>query len=160
MASTPTRASSPTRARRSSRTTATAWDKYLTLTDKPDDTVAALMVQAFGTSGLNQPAEAVSAMEIIVDNRPATGPLYVQLAALAYEAGQTRKADLASKKALVADAQGRPRADQGPARRRPPVRLVDGAGGDLHAVSVAAGRARREAAPATTSSLSCPTPPL
>src|ERR1700709_344104 len=26
---------------------ASAWDKYLTLTDKPDDTVAALMVQAF-----------------------------------------------------------------------------------------------------------------
>ncbi len=52
----------------------TAWDKYLTLTDKPDDTVAALMVQAYGTSGLNQPADAVSAMEIIVDRRPATGP--------------------------------------------------------------------------------------
>jgi hypothetical protein len=80
---------------------ASAWDKYLTLTDKPDDTVAALMVQAFGTSGLNQPGEAVSAMEIIVDNRPATGPLYVQLASLAYQAGQTRKAQLASKKALA-----------------------------------------------------------
>ncbi len=80
---------------------ATAWDKYVTLTDKPDDNVAALMVQAFGTSGLNQPAEAVSAMEIIVDNRPATGPLYVQLADLAYQAGQTRKAQLASKKALA-----------------------------------------------------------
>jgi hypothetical protein len=80
---------------------ASAWNKYLTLTDKPDDTVAALMVQAFSTSGLNQPGEAVSAMEIIVDNRPATGPLYVQLASLAYQAGQTRKADLASKKALA-----------------------------------------------------------
>jgi hypothetical protein len=79
---------------------ASSWDKYLSLTDKPDDTVAALMVQAFGTSGLNQPADAVTAMEIIVDKRPATGPLYVQLAALAYQAGQTRKADLASKKAL------------------------------------------------------------
>jgi hypothetical protein len=79
---------------------ATSWDKYLTLTDNPDDTVAALMVQAFGTSGLNEPAEAVSAMEVIVDKRPATGPLYVQLAALAYQAGQTRKAELASKKAL------------------------------------------------------------
>jgi cytochrome c-type biogenesis protein CcmH/NrfG len=79
---------------------ASSWDKYLTLTDKPDDTVAALMVQAFGTTGLNQPAEAVNAMEIIIDRRPETGPLYVQLASLAYQAGQTRKAQLASKKAL------------------------------------------------------------
>jgi hypothetical protein len=80
---------------------ASAWDKYLTLTEKPDDTVAALMVQAFGTTGLNQPGEAVSAMEIIIDRRPETGPLFVQLASLAYQAGQTRKAQLASKKALA-----------------------------------------------------------
>jgi hypothetical protein len=80
---------------------AASWNKYLTLTDKPDDTVAALMVQAFGTTGLNQPGEAVSAMEIIIDRRPETGPLYVQLASLAYQAGQTRKAQLASQKALA-----------------------------------------------------------
>jgi tetratricopeptide (TPR) repeat protein len=80
---------------------ASAWTKYLTLTDKPDDGVAALMVQAYSTIGLNQPGEAVSAMEIIIDRRPETGPLYVQLASLAYQAGQTRKAELASKKALA-----------------------------------------------------------
>jgi tetratricopeptide (TPR) repeat protein len=80
---------------------ASAWNKYLTLTDKPDDSVAALMVQAFSTAGLNQPGEAVSAMEIIIDRRPETGPLFVQLASLAYQAGQTRKAELASKKALA-----------------------------------------------------------
>jgi hypothetical protein len=78
----------------------TAWDKYLTLTEKPDDTVASLMVQAFSSAGLNEPDKAVSAMEIILDRRQATGPLYVQLAALAYQAGQTRKAELASAKAL------------------------------------------------------------
>jgi hypothetical protein len=78
----------------------TAWDKYLTLTDKPDDTVASLMVQAFSSSGLNEPDKAVTAMEIILDRRQATAPLYVQLAALAYAAGQTRKAELASQKAL------------------------------------------------------------
>jgi tetratricopeptide (TPR) repeat protein len=78
----------------------TAWEKYLTLTEKPDDTVASLMVQAYSQSGLNEPDKAVSAMEIILDRREATGPLYVQLAALAYQAGQTRKAELASKKAL------------------------------------------------------------
>jgi cytochrome c-type biogenesis protein CcmH/NrfG len=78
----------------------TAWDKYLTLTKKPDDNVAGLMVQAFSSAGLNKPDKAVSAMEIILDRRPATAPLYVQLAALAYEAGETRKAELASQKAL------------------------------------------------------------
>lgn len=78
----------------------TAWDKYLTLTDKPDDTVASLMVQAYGQYGLNEPDKAVTAMEILIDRRTPTGPLYVQLAALAYQAGQTRKAELASKKAL------------------------------------------------------------
>lgn len=78
-----------------------AWDKYLTLTEKPDDSVASLMVQAFSEVGLNKPAKAVEAQEIIVDSRQPTGPLYVQLAALAYQAGQTRKAELASKKAIA-----------------------------------------------------------
>jgi hypothetical protein len=78
-----------------------AWQKYLTLTEKPDDTVAALMVQAYSTSGLNLPGQAVTAMEIIIDRRPETGPLFAQLASLAYQAGQTRKAELASKKALA-----------------------------------------------------------
>ena len=44
--------------------------------------------------------KAVSAMEIILDRRQPTAPMYVQLAALSYQAGQTRKAELASKKAL------------------------------------------------------------
>lgn len=76
------------------------WDKYLSLTEKPDDTVASLMVQAYSQYGLNEPEKAVTAMEILIDRRQATGPLYVQLAALAYQAGQTRKAELASKKAI------------------------------------------------------------
>jgi tetratricopeptide (TPR) repeat protein len=79
----------------------TAWNKYLTLTDKPDDSVASLMVQAFSQVGLDKPDKAVEAQEIILDRRQPTGPLYVQLAALAYQAGQTRKAQLASKKALA-----------------------------------------------------------
>jgi tetratricopeptide (TPR) repeat protein len=78
-----------------------AWDKYLTLTDKPDDTVASLMVQAYGQYGLNQPDKAVSAMEVLMDRRQPTSQLYVQLASLAYQAGQTRKAELSSKKALA-----------------------------------------------------------
>jgi cytochrome c-type biogenesis protein CcmH/NrfG len=82
------------------RSAETAWDRYLTLTKKPDDTVASLMVQAFGPQGLNKPDKAVNALEIMIDNRTPTPQLYVQLAALAYEAKQTRKAELASAKAL------------------------------------------------------------
>jgi tetratricopeptide (TPR) repeat protein len=80
----------------------TAWDKYVTLSDgKPSDQVATLMVQGFSGAGLDKPDKAVSAMEDVIAKRQATGPLYVQLAALAYQAGQTRKAELASKKALA-----------------------------------------------------------
>jgi hypothetical protein len=82
------------------RATEAAWDKYLTLTKKPDPNVANVMVQAFGQVGLNEPDKAVAAMETYLSSREPTGPLYVQYAALAYQAGQTRKAELASKKAL------------------------------------------------------------
>jgi tetratricopeptide (TPR) repeat protein len=80
--------------------TEAAWNKYVSLAKKPDDTLASLMVQAFGPAGLNEPDKAVNAQEIVMDNRQPSGPMYVQLAALAYQAGQTRKAELASKKAL------------------------------------------------------------
>jgi hypothetical protein len=77
-----------------------AWDKYQALTDAPSDTVAYTMVQAYSSAGLNEPDKAVSAMEIVIDRRKPTAQLYVQLASLAYQATQTRKAELASKKAL------------------------------------------------------------
>src|SRR3954468_18662875 len=83
------------------RQTEAAWNKYVSLAKKPDPNLATLMVQAFGQTGLNEPDKAVSAMEFYLQGREATGPLYVQYAALAYEAGQTRKAELASKKALA-----------------------------------------------------------
>jgi cytochrome c-type biogenesis protein CcmH/NrfG len=82
------------------RSAEAAWDRYLALTKKPDDTIASLMVQAFSAQGLNKPEKAVGAMEVIIANRPETAPLYVQLAALAYQARQTRKAELASEKAI------------------------------------------------------------
>src|SRR5215208_2317097 len=75
-----------------------AWEKYLALEPKkPDDRVASLMVQAFGA--LNQPDKAAQAQEVITDARP-TSATYTQLAIFAYQAGQTRKGDLAKEKAL------------------------------------------------------------
>jgi tetratricopeptide (TPR) repeat protein len=84
------------------REAAAAWEKYLALDPpKPDPDVANIMVQAFGPSGLNELEKAVSAMEIVVDQRrPQTYQLFAQLAQLAYLAGQTRKGDLAADKAI------------------------------------------------------------
>ena len=78
------------------------WDRYLALNPPhPDANTANLMVQAFGQSGLNEPAKAVSAMEIVIDARKPSYALYAQLAQLAYAAGQTRKGDLSAKKSLA-----------------------------------------------------------
>ncbi|MEA2136586.1 MAG: hypothetical protein QOC68_4495 [Solirubrobacteraceae bacterium] len=75
-----------------------AWDRYLALNPKkPDDRVASLMVQAFGA--LNKPDKAAQAQEVITTARP-TSSTFTQLAIFAYQAGQTRKGDLAKNKAL------------------------------------------------------------
>jgi hypothetical protein len=75
-----------------------AWERYLALEPKkPDDRVASLMVQAFGA--LNEPAKAAQAQEVITEARP-TAATFTQLAVFAYQAGQTRKGDLAKDKAL------------------------------------------------------------
>jgi hypothetical protein len=75
-----------------------AWERYLALNPKkPDDRVASLMVQAFGA--LNKPDKAAEAQEVITDARP-TASNYATLATFAYQAGQTRKGDLAKNKAL------------------------------------------------------------
>lgn len=76
----------------------TAWDRYLALNPKnPDDRLARQMLQAF--VALNKPAEAVSAQEIVTQSNP-TSSTFAQLAVYAYQAGQTRKGDLASGKAV------------------------------------------------------------
>jgi hypothetical protein len=79
---------------------ADAWNKYLALDPKkPDDRVASLMVRAFDQTGLNRPADAAKAQEIITEARP-SATTYATLAIYAYQAGDTRKGDLARGKAL------------------------------------------------------------
>jgi hypothetical protein len=58
-----------------------------------------MMVQAYGPTGLDEPADAAEAAEIValIDPSPAA---YLQLVQHAARAGQTRKADLAGKKAI------------------------------------------------------------
>jgi hypothetical protein len=78
-----------------------SWDRYMALNPpKPDADLAALMVQAFSPTGLSRPPKAVAAQEIVVDARPPSAGLYSTLALLAYQAGQTRKGDLAADKAV------------------------------------------------------------
>jgi hypothetical protein len=78
-----------------------SWDRYLALEPpKPDADLASLMVQAFSPTGLSRPPKAVAAQEIVVDAREPSAGLYSTLAVLAYQAGQSRKGDLAAKKAV------------------------------------------------------------
>jgi hypothetical protein len=80
------------------RSAASAWNKYLDLNPKqPDEHLARQMLQAF--VALNQPAGAVTAQDIITRTDP-TSSTFAQLAVYAYQAGQTRKGDLAAAKAV------------------------------------------------------------
>jgi hypothetical protein len=79
---------------------AAAWDKYVALepTDKDEQArVASLMVRTFVS--MSDLKKAARAQEIVAENRNAAGP-YSQLAILSYQAGETRKGDLAAEKAL------------------------------------------------------------
>lgn len=84
------------------RQASNAWQRHLTLAgDKPDTTVANQMVQAYGISGLQNYAEAVRALEFVIDATPnATYQQYAQLAVLAHGAKQDRKATLSADKAV------------------------------------------------------------
>ena len=75
-----------------------AWEKHVEVArGKPDTRVASLMVQAY--VALGQADKATSAQEVIAEDRDSAGA-YATLATLAYQAGQTRKGDLATDKAL------------------------------------------------------------
>jgi hypothetical protein len=84
------------------RQAAAAWQRHLSLAgEKPDTTVANQMVQAYGVTGLRNYAEAVKALEFVIDATPnATFQQYAQLAVLAHGAKQTRKATLSADKAV------------------------------------------------------------
>ncbi|CAN5571990.1 hypothetical protein BH24CHL9_BH24CHL9_15170 [soil metagenome] len=77
-----------------------AWDRYLALDPpEPDADVAAVMAQALGPDGLGELEKAVNALQIVAEERQ-TAPIYAQLAALAYQAGNDRTGDLAREEAL------------------------------------------------------------
>jgi hypothetical protein len=57
------------------------------------------MVIAYGPQGLNDLEQAVAAQEVITEVRPKSAT-FASLAILAYQAGQTRKGDLATDQAI------------------------------------------------------------
>ena len=80
------------------RQAASAWQQHLKLAgEKPDPRVATSMVNAY--IALGDVKDAVAAQEIVAEDRNAAGQ-YSTLAILAYQAGQTRKGDLAKDKAI------------------------------------------------------------
>jgi hypothetical protein len=75
-----------------------AWERYQTLTKKPDSSLAVLAARAY--AALGQYANESSAWEVQSLTAPTEPKGFECMAASAYAAGQTRKGDLASQKAL------------------------------------------------------------
>src|SRR6478672_8787718 len=76
-----------------------AWKRYVNVSKNPSDSLASLMLQAYGQGGLNKPADAATAAELIANARP-SAQAYLALMTYATQAGQTRKATLAGLKAI------------------------------------------------------------
>jgi hypothetical protein len=76
-----------------------AWQRYLAVAQKPDDSLAGLMLLAYGQGALNKPADAASAAQIVAAARPSP-QAYLTLATYAAQAGQSRTAQLAGQKAI------------------------------------------------------------
>jgi hypothetical protein len=82
------------------RTAAVAWKRYLTLEPRhPSATLARLMATAYSDVGIDDPAEAAQAMEIVTEQQPSASS-YATLAQYSYIANELRKADLAAAKAV------------------------------------------------------------
>ena len=76
-----------------------AWKKYVAAVPKPSDSLASLMLQAYGEGGLNDPSQAANTAELIANARP-SAQAYLTLTLYAARAGQSRKAQLAGQKAI------------------------------------------------------------
>jgi hypothetical protein len=82
------------------RSASSAWRRYLALNPPhPDPAVARMMATAYSETALNQPGNAAAALEIVAAADP-SAPNYAALAQYAYTAGQQRKGDLATAKAI------------------------------------------------------------
>ncbi len=87
--------------------TAQSWSRYIALKPpKPNAQLALQMERVFGEEGLNEPAEAVKILQIVIPAKSESPPqyqasLYAALAEYAYKAHNTRIGDLATVKAVA-----------------------------------------------------------
>ena len=82
------------------RAAADAWERLLALKPKrPDVAVASMMALAYGKAGLDEPRKAIAA-QLVVTERREDASSYLQLARMAYGAGDLRTGDLAAAKAV------------------------------------------------------------
>lgn len=83
------------------RKAANSWSHYLALNPSPPSLRLAKEVAGiFAAGALNEPANAVAALQIVVAAEPESAALYSQLAEYAYLAHNEREGDLAAKKAV------------------------------------------------------------
>jgi hypothetical protein len=87
--------------------TARSWNSYIALKPaKPNAQLALQMERVFDEEGLNEPAEVVKVLQIVIPTKTESTPqyqtsLYAALAEYAYKANNTRIGDLASAKAIA-----------------------------------------------------------
>ncbi len=88
-----------------------SWNRYLALSpNNPSSSVANNVQRIYSEEGLNEPAEELKALQIVIASRPPSEALFADLAELAYKADNARQGDLASAKAVsLAPALQRPR---------------------------------------------------
>jgi hypothetical protein len=78
-----------------------AWNRYVALKPtNPPLTIADDMVRVFGEEGLNQPAEAVAALQLVIPTKPPSVGLYGDLARYAYLAKNMSVGELAAQKTV------------------------------------------------------------
>lgn len=84
------------------RRVANAWNHYLQLEpNHPSAKLARDVVNIFAVGALNEPSNAVQALQVQIASEPPKAAVYSALADYAYLAHNNRQGDLASKKALA-----------------------------------------------------------
>ncbi|HSZ69147.1 MAG TPA: hypothetical protein VK756_02175 [Solirubrobacteraceae bacterium] len=78
-----------------------SWNTYLTLqAHNPNSTLAQRMLTVYGEEGLNQAADEVAALQIVIPTKPPSAALYATLAEYSYKAHNPGQGDLAAAKAV------------------------------------------------------------
>ncbi len=84
------------------RKAASSWNHYLALNPSPPSVkLAREVANIFSTTALNEPPNAVAALQIVIAAEPPSASLYSQLAEYAYLAHNESQGDLAAKKAVA-----------------------------------------------------------